>query len=121
MLAVTSSHLVGAAYCKNDLGMYVKPLSINFRELRVGESAMWQNYTLSCYQFPPLQLFFVSASSHCLIVISSLKYYFNFSKFIFKNFSLYWNIVVKCSVGFRCIAKFFSNTQVYIFSNLFPI
>ena len=41
MVAVTSSHLVGAAYCKNDLGMYVKPLSINFRELRVGESAMW--------------------------------------------------------------------------------
>ena len=70
MLAVTSSHLVGAAYCKNDLGMYVKPLSINFRELRVGESAMWQNYTLSCYQFPPLQLFFVSASSHFSIINS---------------------------------------------------
>ena len=44
----------GSASCKNNLGMWVRPLSISFRELGVRGTLLraWVVYSLNCYQSP---------------------------------------------------------------------
>ena len=41
----------GSTFCKNNLGMCVRPLYV-LGNLEFGNSVMLQNYSLNCYQFP---------------------------------------------------------------------
>ena len=72
---------------KKDLGMYVSSsrLSGNWE---LGDSAVWLVYRLNYYQLPSQQLFFVSTSSHFLVIDCFLS-------FLFFN----WNVIaLECCV-----------------------
>ena len=76
-----------SASCKKDLGMCVSSswLSGNWE---LGDSVVWLVYRLNYYQLSSQQLFFVSASSHFLVIDCFLS-------FLFFN----WNVIaLECCV-----------------------
>ena len=49
----------GSASCKNNLGMCVKPLSTSSGNWVFCDSDAWQNYTLTCSQFPVILCLYI--------------------------------------------------------------